>query len=145
MLCYLIDPALRRIVDLELPNDVRGSLDEIRRIIGCKYLDHSRLTEFNDELWCDEWALLSGVPVWAFQFRNKRGTAGPFGGKCIMTGANAQGESAPPSIPKAMIENDIDWLDEILPEIHPITETADLAHGKKVHRIRNIVTWTRPK
>jgi hypothetical protein len=145
MLGYLIDPALRRIVDIELPNNVRQQLDEMRRIIGCEYMDHARLSDRHDELWCDEWALARGLPVFAFQFKNKRGTSGPYGGRCIVTGNDDGGNPAPPAIPIEWLENDVTWLDEIVPELHQIIETPDIVHGHKMQRFRTIVTWSRPK
>lgn len=143
MLAYLIDPALRRISDIELPDNDRAMGNEMRRLIGCTELGSGGLGERN-YLWCDEWALARREPVFAFQFRNKRGKAGPFGGKAIIIGADRYGRTTPPSIPRAMLENDVDWLDVIVPELHTITEPGKV-FGKHGTHIRTYVTWSRPK
>jgi hypothetical protein len=144
MLAYLIDPALRRITDIELPNGVRESLIEMRRIVGCDHMDHAALSDRHDEIWCDGLVLARSMPVFAFQFRNRQGKLGPFGGKCIICGADDYGNAAPPRIPREMIENDVDWLDTIIPEVHTITEPANV-FGRQGAHIRTFVTWSRSK
>jgi len=116
----------------------------MRRIIGCKYLDHATLSDVHDEIWCDDLGLTGDGPVWAFQLVNGHAKVGPFAGKCIIVGNDDYGNSAPPRIPRVMIENNVDWLDQIVPELHTITEPVDLL-GRQAKRIRTFVTWSRPK
>jgi hypothetical protein len=144
MQAYLIDPALRRATDIEIADDVGKSLADMRRLIGCTGLDSQNLSDMHDTLWCNERALVSG-PVFAFQFRNKHGKAGPFGGRCIIVGADSRGEPAPPHIPLAWVQNDIDWLDEIVPELTMIEEMHTLPSGAQFLCVRTVVTYTRVK
>ena len=145
MIAYLIDPKLRRIISISIPDDDRRALDAMRKLIGCTGMDHATLSDQGDTLWCDEFALARGDPVWAFKFKNGPREAGPFGGRCIILGADRYGETAPPNIPIAVIENDCDWLGEIIPELTVVTEQKTLPNGKQINVIRTIVTYSRPK
>ena len=44
-----------------------------------------------------------------------------------------------------MIQNDIDWLDEIVPAMDVVTETVGLGNGRTMQQVRTIVTWSRPR
>ena len=138
MKAYLINPALHRVSDVEL--DETNLLDDMKRIIGCEWLDHARISDRGDELWCDDGVLARGDPCFAFRLRGE----GPFGGKCIIIGNDRSGETRAPVVPLAMIENDCDWLDEIVPQVTWLNEPATI-HGKAATRFHTVVTYSRKK
>jgi hypothetical protein len=133
----LIDPRLRRIIDVELGEE--NELAEMRRLIGAETLDHQRISDMRDYIWVDGAGLLRGA-CWAFKLRSM----GPFAGTAIIIGSDPAGETREPFVKLVMIQNDIDWLDEIEPEIHYMTERTKFA-GKPFVRQTSIVTYSRPK
>jgi hypothetical protein len=135
---YLIDPALHRISDIEL-ND-RDIVGDMHRIIGAVTLDKLKISDAGDRMWCDDGVLARGVPCFAFKLRGN----GPFGGKCIIIGHDRQGDERAPVVPLEMIENDVDWLDEIVPEIVWLQEPATV-FGKEGTRFHSVVTYSRKK
>lgn len=142
MRVYLIDPALRRITDIEL-ND-RRLLDDMRRIIGCEYLDHMTISDRHDQLWSDDGVFTRGEPCFAFKIRNDRRKVnmGPFGGKCIIVG-RAGDETVAPSFPIEIIENDCDWLDEIVPQVIWTEYETQIAPGIKGKRFTSTIVYSR--
>jgi hypothetical protein len=135
----LIDPKLHRVSDIELRGkDDRAQGAEMRRLIGADTLDHKTIDDIGDTLWLDDLGLTRG-PCWAFKIRQ----SAPFAGKGIIIGRNRAGETRPPRITIEIIENDIDWLDEIEPELH-CEEVEEIApSGAKFFRIRTFVTYRR--
>jgi hypothetical protein len=133
---YLIDPSLHRVSDIEL--DDRDVLEDMHRIIGAVTLDKIKISDVGDRMWCDDSVLARGAPCFAFRLRGE----GPFGGKCIILGHDRQGEAQAPVIPMSMIENDIDFLDEIVPEIVWLEEPTVIL-GKESTRFHTVVTYSR--
>ena len=138
MRAILIDPRLHRVTDLELPDKEADQLPEMRRLIGSKNLDYMRISDLGDFLWCDGAGLQQTV-CWAFKLRD----GGPFAGKCIIIGTAPDGGAMPPIVPVAMIQNDIDWLGEIEPEIHWEESPIALPNGVMIQRVRSFVTYKR--
>jgi hypothetical protein len=140
MIGYLINPRLQRCHDIEL--DPRNLIMQMHKLIGADGLDHAMISDERDQLWCDDRVFARGTACFAFRLRNlQRGIdMGPFGGTCIIIGADRAGRTRPPYVPLEMVKNDIDWLGEILPSVDCIQETRP--DGVVV--IRTVVTYRRP-
>jgi hypothetical protein len=134
----LIDPKLRRIIDVELPDRDPAMLIEMRRLIGCKSMDHTTISDRHDTIWVSDSGLQQRT-CWAFKIRN----SDPFAGTAIIIGADRHGNTRPPSIPIEWLENDVGWLDEIEPEIHWEESPIALPNGAIVTRVRSFVTYKR--
>jgi len=136
---YLIDPSLHRVSDIELRDGGEQELlKDIHNIIGAEWLDHCRISDRGDELWCDDQVLARGGPCFAFRLRGE----GPFGGKCIIIGNDRHGNARAPVVPLAMIENDCDFLDEIVPQVFWVEEQVE-RFGKKFTAIKSVITYSR--
>jgi hypothetical protein len=131
----LIDPKLRRIVDVELSD--KNLLADMRRLIGCNSMDHTTLSDEHDSIWVSDNGLQARC--WAFKIRD----SDPFAGTAIIIGADHHGETRPPRVPIEWIENDITWLDEIEPEIHWEESKVKLPNGATATRVRSFVTYKR--
>jgi hypothetical protein len=141
MRAYLINPKLQRCHDIELPTAVDGAnmLKRMHQLIGAESLDHQMISDERDQLWSDDRVFDRGDPCFAFRLRGHGADIGPFGGACIIIGNDRQGRSRAPRIPLDVIENDIDWLGEIIPEVTWIQE-VDRAGNVRAHAI---VTYKR--
>jgi hypothetical protein len=128
----LVDPELRRITEIDLPDENKKALAIMRELIGCEGMDYAAVTSVHDWLWCGEDALQRGR-CWACRLPGMRN---PVAGRFVIVGANDRGEAAPPSITVPWLEANIVWLDEIVPEIMWVTDGA---------HIRQVVTYSRPK
>jgi hypothetical protein len=140
MRAYLIDPKLHRAHDVELPDNTRDMLAQMQQLIGCRTLGGGRISDMHDQLWCDDSVFSRGLPCFAWRLRGDGVELGPYGGICIITGADRRGNNQPPYVPLDVIKNDIDWLGEILPSVDWVDETQP--GGMVV--VRGIVTYKRP-
>ena len=140
MRAIMIDPKLRRVTDIELPDKEADQLPDMRRLIGSSDLDHITISDVGDVLWLDGMGLQHGV-CWAFKIRD----GGPFAGKGIVIGTARDGGSQAPIVPLVMIQNDIDFLDQIEPEVHWEEAPITLPNGATVMRVRSFVTYKRVK
>jgi hypothetical protein len=140
MLAYLINPKLHRVHDVELPDNTRDMLRQIHELIGAKTLGGGRISDMHDQLWCDDGVFSRGEPCFAWRLRGDGVELGPYGGICVITGADSRGHNAAPFVPLDTIRNDIDWLGEILPSVDWIDET--LPSGLVM--VRGVMTYRRP-
>lgn len=142
MRALMIDPKLHRVTDIELSGKTDSEqLADMRRLIGTSDLDHITISDLGDVLWLDGAGLTRGV-CWAFKIRD----GGPFAGKGIIIGTNRNdGSSQAPIVPLALIQNDINWLDEIEAETHWEESPITLPNGAVVQRVRSFVTYKRVK
>lgn len=129
----LIDPELRLVTELQ----DEATLDNIHGLTGAETLGHFGLATFEnghkDFGWVDDGGLSRGLPIHAFLLPRAKD---PIAGKCVIVGANRQGEVADCGIPIEILRQDVTWLGQILPEV-----TWDhTAHGS-----RAIVTYSRVK
>src|SRR5262249_13895803 len=127
----LIDPERRSISLVELPQE--QSLDAMRKLIGCEGMDYTVIDDMRDTIWVDGLALERGERTFAFKLSI---SPDPFAGRAIIVGADAWGREADPYISCEFLEDDIDWLGEIVPE----TTWVEEAYG-----LRAVVTYSRPK
>jgi len=141
MRAILIDPKLQRVVDIELSE--RHMLREMHRIIGADTLGHSIISDKRDELWCDDLILARGNPCFGFKL-GPRDQQVILAGICVVVGNDAGGNSREPFIPIEMIQNDIDWLGEIIPEVI-WTRAPVLRNGKEWVEHQATVTYSRVK
>ena len=140
MRAIMIDPKLHRVVDIELAGEnEHQQLVEMRRLIGGS-LDHTKISDLGDYLWLADNGLLQPS---CFAFRIRK--AGPFAGVGIIIGSDRYGNSRPPFVSIEMIENDCDWLDEIIPEIDYVYEDVAMPNGTTMKRISGVVTYRRVK
>jgi len=130
----MIDPELRRISEVELPNTDRESLREMRRLIGCQGLDWGHLDDMGDMFWVDEHGLARGKPIYAFKLRIN---SSPFAGRAIVTGCDLDTrESQAPYVDVEFLAREVEWLGLIVPEVTWIEEQ---------NRQSAVVTYSRPK
>ena len=135
----VIDPKLRRIQDVELRDD--NVLPDIWKLIGSDNLDHMTLSDAGDTLWCYGFALMEG-PVFAFRIVSRGQKTDPLGGICVITGYDRNsGESCDCHIPISLLENTVEFLDEIIPEVTMVTEESKPGFT----HIRQVVTYSRVK
>jgi hypothetical protein len=113
-------------------------LDEMRRLIGCKDLDHTTISDAHDSIWVNELGLQQAT-CWAFKIRN----SDPFAGTAIIIGADKYGYTRESMITIPMLVNDIDWLDQIEPEVHWEEAPITLPNGAVVTRVRSFITYKR--
>lgn len=138
----LIDPRLQRVTDVELSD--KNMLADMRRLIGCETMGQSVISDQHDSIWCDDTILARGNPCFGFKLGPKD-RAVTLGGICIIIGADDRGETREPYIPIEMVQNDIDWLGEIVPEVIWIEDktTVLLAGLSPFRRHTAVVTYSR--
>ena len=140
MLAIMIDPRLQRVTDIELA-DIDMLLD-MKRLIGCESLGHSRLSDAHDHIWCDDTILARGQPCFGFRLGPKDKSV-ILAGRCIIIGSTRWGETRPPQIPIEMIVNDCVWLGEIVPSVDWVEQPGIRINGKPVMKTTAIVTYSR--
>jgi|SRR5579872_6305663 hypothetical protein len=111
MKAYLIEPQLRRVTRIDLPDD--GTLrDEMKRLIGANALDRIVVDNMHDSIWFDEMGF-TREPCWAWRLDI---LYDPLPGTGIMIGADDRGRIRAPFIPLSFLQQHIVWLDQILPQ-----------------------------
>jgi hypothetical protein len=137
MRAYFIDPELR------ICKEVEGEIEVLFASIGDS-LDHATLANWmdtgeRDYIWVDDQGLLRGR-CWAFKING----AGPFAGKAIIIGADRGGETKPPAVPLWLLQRDIEWLDEIIPQVDTVEESTEFL-GRPFTKFNQVVTYSRAK
>jgi hypothetical protein len=131
MKAYLVDPERHHIEEIDLPDDAKERLAEMRRLIGAEGgLDHTTISDEHDQIWLDDLGLTRGR-CWGWKLQGMRE---PLAGKGIVIGVDDAGRTRPPFVPLQWIIRDAVWLDEIIPE---------LTHVKTEYGHRIVVTYTR--
>jgi hypothetical protein len=130
----LIDPRINRISLIDLPKG-DAIIKAMHKTIGADTLDHTRISDKRDYLWCDDGVFSRGQPCFAFKLKG----VGPFGGRCIIIGADEIGEDAEPYITVELLLRTVEWLGEIVPEVTWISE--QIRPG--VERQRAVITYKR--
>jgi hypothetical protein len=128
MNAYLIDPKAHNIDLVDLPDDNRAMLDAMRQLIGCGAMDHVTISDEHDAIWVADEGMMCGR-CWAWKLKMQHD---PLAGPGIIIGADDRGITRAPVIPLWMIHRDIQWLDEIIPEVHTVAEPFGM---------RAVVTW----
>jgi len=115
-----------------------GRIEDVCSLIGASHLDSFRIAEHETSVdygWVDELGLrTNGKPFHAFK-RDIR-SHDPIAGRCLVLGADKEGETTNARMPVDYLRQHIVWLGLIIPEV--FWEETD--HGS-----RAIVTYARVK
>jgi hypothetical protein len=134
MMAILIDPELRQVMSIDLPDGGSGSrLTVMRGVIGCDSMDHITIDDMRDSVWVDDNGLKRGKPIYAFRLAI---SPSPIAGKAIVIGADEMGRTQAPYITIEFLREEIEWLGLIIPEVDWVEEPDGL---------RAVVTYSRPK
>lgn len=130
MKAYLVDPQRCSVEEIDLPDKKVEQNAEMRRLIGCKGMDHCTISDEHDQIWVDDIGLTNGR-CWGWKLQ---GMIEPLAGRGVMVSADDAGRMRPPVVPIEWIRRDVVWLGEIVPEMTTVKEE----YGARV-----VVTYSR--
>jgi|SRR6516162_3152194 hypothetical protein len=138
MRAILIDPRLRRVVNIALKGDDDEQLKAMHMLIRAETLNGGiSINTHRDQLWLDDLGAFAQPSCFAFRLHG----SGPFCGIGIIIGTSGTGKTQEPVVSAREIEAVIDWLDEIIPEVH----IEDSSPDAPIAVFRQFVTYKRVK